>query len=263
MKLTLLDLVTDILNDMDADNVNSIMDTFESEQVAQIVKSTYYAMISTRDWPHLKKTIQLTPSSDPALPTHMWVPEDVTRMITLNYNNSKPSDSRKYYRPVTYREPTEFLQLVNRQDSTSSDVDIILDPSGVELMIRNDANPTYFTSFDDEVLVFNSYDSEVETTLQNSKTQAIAYVMPTWSMTDTFVPDLPAEAFMSLQEESKSRAMFKLKQMEDSKAEQESGRQRRWLSRNAWKVKGGIKTPDYGRGSRKMRKDPTFERNDY
>lgn len=263
MKWTLLEIVQDILSDMDSDNVNSIMDTFESEQVAQIVKSTYFSQISTRDWPHMRQLIQLTPSSDPALPTHMYVPDDVTRMVFINYNSAGENEDRKLFKKMQWREPQEFLQLVNNQNSEISEVDVVQDPSGIELLIRNDRPPTYYTSFDDKTLIFNAYDSKVDNTLQNSKIQAQAYVMPSWQMTDTFVPDLPAEAFMGLLEEAKSRAMIRLKQIEDPKAEQESRKQQRWLSRNAWKVKGGIKRPNYGRNSRKMHRDPTFERSEY
>ena len=263
MKKTLLEIVQEILSDMDSDSVNSILDTFESEQVAQIVKSTFESMLSTRDWPHLKQLIQLTPSNDNALPTHMYVPNNVSRMVSINYNTVKAGETKKQYRPIGWREPDEFLQLTNQYNSDEANVDVIIDPTGVELLIRNDRAPTFYTSFDDNTLVFNSYDNAVDNTLQNSKTQAQAYVYPGWSTEDSFVPDLPEEAFVALVEEAKSRAMFRLKQMEDPKAEQESRRQQRWLSRNDWKVKGGIKTPNYGRNSRKMRRDPTFERNDY
>lgn len=49
-KMNLLELVQDILNDLNADNVNSIDDTIESQQVAQIVKSTYFALMHVRNW---------------------------------------------------------------------------------------------------------------------------------------------------------------------------------------------------------------------
>lgn len=260
MKYTLLDMVQDILSDMDSDSVNSIWDTIESEQVATIVKSTFYSMLSTRDWPHTKKLIQLTPSADPALPTHMTVPSEVTRVVFINYDSAKAGEDRRKYSKVVWREPQEFLQLANQLDSTQDSVDIIQDSSGVELLIRNNTYPTYYTSFDDETLIFNAYDKEVDDTLQNDKVQCQAYVTPPWLMEDSFVPDLPSEAFMALLEEAKSRAMFRLKQMEDPKAEEESRRQQRWLSRNAWKVKGGIKKPNYGRNSRKMHRDSTFNR---
>ena len=42
--------------------------------------------------------------------------------------------------------------------------------------------------------------------------------------------------------------MFKLKEVQDIKSEQEAGRQQRWLSRKAWTVNGGIRYPNYGRG---------------
>ena len=59
MRMTLLEIVQDVLNDIDSDNVNSIRDTVESEQVAAIVKSCYFEMIGNRNWPHLKKLFQL------------------------------------------------------------------------------------------------------------------------------------------------------------------------------------------------------------
>jgi len=262
MKATLLEICQEILSDMDSDEVNSISDTIESEQVATIVRSTFFSMMANRDWPHLKKAIQINPFSDTTYPTHMKVQDSIKRLIFLNYNCAKVGESRKFYQEMKWREPEDFLKLTNAQNTDQNVVDIIIDPSGIELMIRNDRNPTYFTSFDDEVLVFNAYNKELEDTLQNSKVQAQAYVTPGWSHTDTHVPDLPEEAFPALVEEAKSRCMFRLKQMEDVKAEQESRRQQRWLAQNSWRVKGGIRYPNYGRGTAKYRRDPTFERND-
>ncbi len=250
-KLTLLQIVQDILSDMDSDEVNSIDDTYESEQVAQIVKSTYYAMMSNRNWPHLKKLIQFDASGDTSQPTHMTLPDGLKELIFLNYNKVEYGDTAKNYQEIKYLSPDAFLRRCNLRDSDDDDVDTIQDDSGIELLILNDTAPTYYTTFDEEVVVFDSYDSEVDTTLQASKVQALGYVFPEWSHVDSHVPDLPEEAFMALQEEAKSRAMFKLKQMTDSKAEQEATRQQRWLARKAWTVEGGVRYPNYGRRGRK------------
>lgn len=260
MRKTLLAIVQDILNDMDSDNVNSIMDTIESEQVAQIVRSTYEAMIANRDWPHLHRLVEVNHSGTPDRPTHMVVQQEIKQLLTLFYNKAKRNDTRKLYQPVHYVEPDEFLIRSNALNTDNPNVEIVTDPSGVEIQVYNNTAPTYFTSFDDKTLVFNSYDREVDDALQSSKIQARAVVQPVWSHRDDFVPDLPSHAFPALIEEAKSRAMIKLKQMEDPKAEQEARRQQRWLSRNSWRVSGGIKYPNYGRKSRKSRRDPTFDR---
>jgi len=39
--------------------------------------------------------------------------------------------------------------------------------------------------------------------------------------------------------------------MANQKAEQKAGRQQRWLSRKAWRAKGGILYENYGRKGRK------------
>lgn len=258
MKMTLLEVVQDILNDMDSDEVNSIDDTMESQQVAQIVKSTYFALISNRNWPHLKRGISLDAPGSTATPTHMLLQDNVKELSFINYNKAKTGETRKQYQPVKWREPDDFLRMTNRRNSDESFVDVIIDPSGIELLIRNDKAPEYYTSFDDSHVVFDSYDISVDDTLQESKVQAQGYVNPIWLSEDDFIPDLPEEAFTLLLEEAKSRASLKLKQTQDIKAEQEASRQNRWLSRKAWRVHGGIEYPNYGRNNNKGQRDPTF-----
>jgi len=53
MKLSLLDITQKILSSLDSDPVNSIDDTVESIQVADIVKESYYSLMAERDWPFL------------------------------------------------------------------------------------------------------------------------------------------------------------------------------------------------------------------
>lgn len=246
-KLTLLDMVQEILSDMDSDEVNSIDDTVESEQVATIVKSTYFAMMSNRNWPHLRRSIQLQASGDSSKPTHMKVQDEVKELCFINYNKAKSGETKRRYSEITYLEPDQFIHKTNQENSDSSEVEIIVDYGGIELLVRNDKAPTYYTSFDDENLVFDSYDSVVDSTLQQSKVQSQAYVIPSWTTSDSFIPDLPDEAFTALVEEAKSKAQFKLRSVVDEKSEQEAARQQRWLSRKARRVNNGIKYPDYGR----------------
>jgi hypothetical protein len=248
---TIIEIVQDILNDMDGDEVNSISDTTESLQVAEIVKSTYDAMMANRDWPHTKKLITLVPFTDNSLPTHVEVNRNVKRLLFVNYDMARAGDTRKKFGPVTYKEPDAFLRMLNGRNDAESNVDVIQDPSGVTLNIRNDIPPTYYTSFDDRNLVFDSYDSDVDDTIQEQKIQAMGYIIPKLILTDDAIPDLPEEAFPRLIEEAKSRASLKLRQVQDVKSEQESARQDRWLARNVWTVKGGIKYPNYGRRGKK------------
>lgn len=247
MKMTLLEMVVDILSDMDSDEVNSIDDTQESTQVAQIVKSTYFAMLSDRNWPHTRKTISFTPLADTSKPTHLLIPEKVKEVVFVKYNKMRLTDTRKKYEDMCWKEPDDFLRQTNQYDNSQANVLIVQDFSGVEFMVRNDIPPTYYTSFDDKYIIFDSFDNLVDDTIQESKIQAMGYVYPDWTTDNSFIPDLPIEAFTSLLEEAKSRASIKLKQVADQKAEQESTRQRRWLSRKAWTAHGGIQYPNYGR----------------
>lgn len=245
-KKTLLQLVQDIMSDIESDEVNSINDTVESLQVAQIVGSTYDAIISGRDWPHLKELFQLD-SGTVAKPTHMKLPETIIQVDFINYNKRLSTDTKDKYLEVIYKAPKDFLKLLNERDSSSSLVTVVTDDSDITLNILNNKAPSFYTSFDDEYLIFDSFDSSLETNLQNSKTQCQGSRDAAFTLDDSFVPDLPVQMFTYLLNEAKSTCSLRLKQMVDQKAEQHSITQRRRMSQEAWRIKNGITYPDYGR----------------
>jgi len=246
-KMTLLEIVQDILNDTNGDEVNDIYDTIESTQVANIVKSTYYEIIHGKDWPHLKTLVTLTGLGDTTKPNYMQVPTNTNRITTLKYNKRKSTDTYDKYEDVMYRSPEEFLSYVSQRRSDASNVVTVSDASGVKLYIRNDVSPTYWTSFDDNNIVFDSYDSVVDTTMQSSKTQVFSIKEPTWTMDKDFYPDLPAEAFSYLLAECKSTVFMDLRQTPNSKEEQKSTRQRRRLATKKAKTIDEIVFKSYGR----------------
>lgn len=246
-KKTLLEMVQDILNDLDSDSVNSINDTVESLQVAQIIHSAFDTLIDNRNWPHLRKTVQLDEAGIITKPNYLKIPSTWKEMEAFFYDKHKSGDARIQFQDVKYKEPDSFLRYISQRDSTQPTITTVSDFSGVKLLIQNNIAPSYWTSFDDQYIVTDSYDSAVDDTLQKSKTQCIAYVSPVWVHTDDAIPDLPSEAFSALLEEAKSVAFLVLKQSNNPKAEQRAVRQQKWLSRKAWTASGGVEYPDYGR----------------
>ncbi len=247
IKKTLLELTQDVLQDIGADEVNSITDSLEAEEVAGHIQAAYEFLLTANEWPHTRRALTLVARSDSAFPTHMTILENLKELISVYYNTIQSGETRKTYKKMDWLEPDDFLMKLNVRDNTSANVDVIIDDSGIELLIKNDKAPQYYTSFDDENLVFDSYDSAVDTTLQISKFQAQGFIVPDFSLTDDFVPDLPADAFPLLREEATSRANYKMRQFVDEKAAADSRKLQRVASRKNWRVNGGIQYPNYGR----------------
>jgi hypothetical protein len=208
-------------------------------------------MIANRNWPHLRKLVQLEAAGDINKPNYLFLPEGTKEMVFFKYDTFTTAVPKTRLWELKYKEPDSFLRMISTRDSTLSQVSTVVDFSGSKLLIINNLPPTYWTSFDDQYLITDSYDSAVDSTLQKHKTQAMAYIDPLWVHSDTAIPDLPSEAFPALLEEAKSTAFLALKQMANQKAEQKAGRQQRWLSRKAWKAHGGIIYDDYGRKGRR------------
>ena len=247
MKMTLLEIVTDILNSMDSDEVNTISETIESDQVAQIVRTCYYELISRRDWPHLKELFKLDASGTSDRPSHMVLPSRIVEMRELKYDCKKSGETNRKWKDIKYLTPEEFMCYTNARNLDSSNIIEVTDTSGATILIKNDAAPTYWTSFDDENIVFDSYDSGIDTTLVSSKTQCFGIRQPSWTKDDSFYPDLPDDAYPLLLAESKAVAQFQVRQFNDQAAITQAQRQRFRMSQKSWGAHKQNRYPNYGR----------------
>ena len=131
---------------------------------------------------------------------------------------------------------------------------VVDDATGVSqnftIYYKNDRQPTYSTILSNEFVIFDSYDSTQDTTLQSSKSLAYAWSVPSWAMVDTFIPNINEQHFPLMLNDAKALAFNEIKQIPHQKAEDEVARQ--LVSLQKWKAISGHPTyfqqlPDFGR----------------
>lgn len=256
MKFTLLEIVQDVLNDISGDEVDSISDTTEATQIANIVRSTYYHIVSQKDLPEHKDMFNLTESADTAAPVKMSLPDHVLRVYWIKYDKYLSGATNSDWDTVKYLDWDQFISLqnmLNEDDSNVTSMTVTTTDSDTwELKYMTDRHPEYWSSPDDNNIYFSSYNSAVDTDLYmyQEKTQCYGLVKPTFTLSDGFTPDLDATEFNWLIEESKSAASIKLRQVEDPIASRRA--RRGWIrqmrdSKNAKKTSFFNELPYYGR----------------
>lgn len=216
--MTLLEMVQDILNDLDSDSVNSIDDTVESEQVAQIVKTTYFRLINGKDYPFLKTLTTLTALGDTTNPTKMRIPTGMNKIYWIRYNRE----------PVTYLPPEEFKAMIDAREELAD----VVNSSGY--IINRD--PLYWTTYDDDYIYFDSIDLDDESSLQAANSSVYGLSEPSWTHDDSFTPTLPAKMFPTLLADAKGTAFLVLKQQANAKEEAEARRGKVRMQREAWRT---------------------------
>lgn len=244
--MTLLEMVQDILSSMDGDEVNSITDTPEAEQVARLVRRAYTDYIASYDIPELNDVFTLQALGDVTSPTKMQVPNNVDNICWLRYNTRKASDTKDKYVNIEYVVKEDFINRILQRNSSGDNVQIITE-NGVKLFVHNDKAPSFYTSLNDTDILFDSFDSGVDSTLQSSKTIAYGRVIPSFTLTDSFIPKMDNNLFPIVLNEAKSIAFVELKQQANQKAENESRRQRIKVQNNLSKFDNSYNRPDYGR----------------
>ena len=232
---TLLEIVQEILIAADSDNVNSISDTDESNDVASIVRDVFFDLVARQSIPEHRELIKVTALGDTTRPNYLKLPDNVKRLCKLDYNISTDANDF-HYRELQWRDPEEFIKMTSMSfDDSDTTKQVVLDINGsTRLFIRNDKMPHYFTSFDDLHIVCDSFDSGEENTLQEANTRAYAILSPTFTLSDTFVPDLDDAHFRFLVNEAKSTAVSILNKNVSPKVEQ-AARKARFFSQNKTK----------------------------
>lgn len=240
MKTTLLQIVQSILSDMDSEDVNSISDTVEAQQIASVVEDTYYNIIAAREIPEHNKLLSLTAMSDSAKPTHFKYPTNTKSIKRIEYNVG--SVAEKDFQEIEWVDPVVFL---DRMDETG--LLVATYDGNLDIFVTTDEPPRYYTSFDDEYIIMNSYDSSVEASLQSSKSRAFGSVYPTFSQTDSFEPDIDNTMLPYLLAEAKSTCFSLFKGGSDPKVEQAARRLKSYVQNDMYKSVRPNKRTHYGR----------------
>lgn len=222
MQRTLLDFTQEVLSSLGSDEVNSIDDTIESQSVSKIVRRSFYNIVDRRELLDQKDMFQLESSGDDEKPVLMSKPASVRSIDWIKYDVQSLEQPITNMQLMQYVTPEHYLYLSNNLRPGSDNVvsfEYTKGSSTLTLYIRNDTAPKYYTTFNDTDILFDSFDTGVDTTLQQSKTQCYGGKHFQFSLNDTFVPPLTDEQQNLLLNEAISLAWVELKQAPNPKAE--------------------------------------------
>jgi hypothetical protein len=247
MKYTLLEMVQSILTSLDSDEVDSISDTAEARSIAELIRQSYFNIIARANLTEHQQLFGLTASGDSAKPVLMTRPSTVVRLDWIKYQISDDPLSPKFSY-VTILPLQQFLDLTHQLNLTATDVDSMV-VDGQTFFFKNNVAPCYCTILKDNSIIFDSYKSTIESTLQATKTMCFGLVSPVFNMIDTFIPELDELQFPLLLNEAKSMAFIELKQVENVAAIRESKRQWSVVQKTKELKRGSYfdQLPDFGR----------------
>ena len=220
-KMTLLEMTQNILSAMDSDEVNSITDTVESLQVAEIIKETFYEQFNNIHVPEFNTLFQFESVNDVTRPNYLRIPEHIAKVNWVKYRDLDSG----ILQDLMYVTPEEFLN-TQLNLSTGNGLQLVVDPTGIEYVIETVRGPTRYTIFDDRYLVTDAYDLEYEGVLQSINTLGYGIKSSQFQMEDDYIPPIDGNLFPLLLAEAKSVAFINLKQVSSSKEEQRARRQR-------------------------------------
>lgn len=267
MRYTLLEAVQLIQSSMDSDEVNSYDDTVESLQIARLLKSVYYDLATDLQLPEHETLFELDPSGDPAKPVLMTIPSNVTKVNWIKYNCALDTDPNAIYREVNYKNFTDFYEIqagLYQQTTSVGEMSFLQNGETFEVMYRTDEFPIWYTTVDDYTLLFNGFRSDIDTTLQKSKTMCHGTIYPVFTMADDFIPDLDPTQFSLWLNTAKTRAFNELKQVANQESNAHARRQKiasQWTRRRAPDLPEVYKVPRYGRRGWSSDRIPKYLKN--
>lgn len=231
MRRTLLDMTQHILSAMDSDEVNSISDTIESMQVAELIRQVYYDVATDLGLPEHETLIELNASGDNEKPVLMTIPYTVTRVSNIMYDIRGTNDDTvdlPDWKPLKCLSLNEFITMTQafRGNDDVGSMQVSAGGDTFEFLHYTDRAPTYFMTFDDQQIIFDAFDSTLDTTLQKSKTLCYGSKYTEFQMTDSYIPDLDPTQFSYFINKAKVRAFAELKQQANQEAAGEARRQK-------------------------------------
>lgn len=215
---------------MDSDEVNSVGDTTESRQVLNCIRTAYFNILTRANLPEHIQTFNLDASTDAGLPVILQKPSNVTRIDYIKYLDHDVNTNTNMYKYVTVLPYQQFIDMTQTFNPTESNVaSYTLD--GVTYYYQNDRQPLSCTIYKNDLVLFDNYNSAIDSTLQSSKTLCVGQLTPAFELVDSFTPNLDDRQFPLLLNEATSLAFLELKQIVNEASSTEARRQWQNLQR--------------------------------
>ncbi len=214
---------------MDSDNVNSISDTEEANQVEIVLKEVYENIISRRQWDFLRKTRQLENVGDFDRPNKMKIPETVTRVTCFRWKTNDPDTGLLRWKELKYLHPCDFVDHTQGRDVQQllieERIKEVFNDDDVDIPMITDKEPEFWTSFDDVFIYMDNFITEVDETATKERTSVTVVQQQLFTAGDTEIQFMPVEMFSLFLAEAKSTCWLNFKGAANQKAEQVASRQ--------------------------------------
>ncbi len=221
MSITLLEVVQDVLSDLNSDEVTSITDTVEAQQVVKIAHRKYIELLERDDYRHLCKnqiTGALTEEGTTTYPTTFELSSTYRSISNIRYDITETGDTNKTMRTIIYKTPDEFNTIIHGRKTGATDVDDkLIKGTGGQLWVINDKWPLYWTSYDDIYVTLDAYLTTENTILETDRMYCDAILEPVWTESNTFnlttTGNLPAKLIGTYLSTVKAASFKKLKEL--------------------------------------------------
>lgn len=241
---TLLKMVQKIADATDSDEIDEWDETIEGIKIQGILEDTYNEVIARRTWEFIKDRFMPLEDRLEGDPINtLRIPEQVSKIDNLKFLNSFGNA-----KTVTYREPLKFVDMMLQRNTAHDNVDSIVNSDGIALPIRNDLPPEFYTSFDEQRITFDSYESVRGNGNQVADSVIMAHVLPVVDFT-TGIGTLPIPKRMEtlILNEAIATANYRLRQVRDPRSERIASRQHKQLKQLEAKTQNDRKVRTYGR----------------
>ena len=240
-KYTLLEICQDIASDMDSFGFNSITEDDEALQIAKIVKQQFELLQTTLVLDDTEKRYQLQTLA--GQPNMLKLPDGAESLTRLQYRQDDSGDAttQMVFADLIRLEPEAFSDMMLGLNELNANVTAGTDPDGSPIKYRTDQVPAYFTSFDNENIMFDSYQSDYVANadgVTSANTICYGEVVPTFLMVDTYVPELPESAFVRLITSAKAACFDKLGGEINRTAERDAQRARNTFAKSQSRTGG-------------------------
>lgn len=221
MKYTLLQMVQRIAAKLGGDEISTLDETIEAVDIKNEVLNTFDDLVSIQEWEWLKHIPRQLGARtvSPAQPACVLnLPADVVHIESLMYEAQSVVGERATCKKLTYLPPAAFQQMVMSRGIEDNIDELTVNE--IPLRIYNNRNPSYFTTFDESVVVFDGYDSTIDTTgIAYSKTSCIARITVSSDDDTDWSPSVPDWFYNLWYHEATARCFSSIRGVEDGRTE--------------------------------------------